>query len=209
MKKSAKALLLSLCAVLLVAASVMGTLAYLTSTDEVKNTFTVGKVQITLDEAKVNEYGKEVDESGTPIKEGETAPRVQSNEYKLIPGHTYVKDPTIHVAEGSEDCWLIVQVNDPLAEIEADSTIAAQMVQNGWSPIEDTTDTYGYKEEVSGGKDVVIFSYFKILGDYSDLSDYEDKEITVKAYAVQADGFDSPTAAMAALNTTPPAEPFK
>lgn len=47
-------------AVLLVAASVMGTLAYLTSTDTVKNTFTVGKVAITLDEAEVTEYGEAV-----------------------------------------------------------------------------------------------------------------------------------------------------
>ena len=41
MKTRSKALLLTLCAVLLVAASVLGTMAYLTSTDEVTNTFTV------------------------------------------------------------------------------------------------------------------------------------------------------------------------
>ena len=51
MKTKSKALLLTLCAVLLVAASVMGTMAYLTSTDKVENTFTVGNVKITLDEA--------------------------------------------------------------------------------------------------------------------------------------------------------------
>lgn len=44
MKTKSKALLLTLCAVLLVAASVLGTMAYLTSSAEVKNTFTVGKV---------------------------------------------------------------------------------------------------------------------------------------------------------------------
>ena len=43
-------------AVLLVSLSVGATLAYLTSTTQtVKNTFTVGKVNITLDEVKVNE----------------------------------------------------------------------------------------------------------------------------------------------------------
>lgn len=45
MKTRSKALLLTLCAVLLVAASVLGTMAYLTSTDEVTNTFTVGQVR--------------------------------------------------------------------------------------------------------------------------------------------------------------------
>ena len=39
MKTKRKALLLTFCAVLLVVASVLGTIAYLTSQDEVKNTF--------------------------------------------------------------------------------------------------------------------------------------------------------------------------
>ena len=46
MKNKKKTLLMSLAAVLLVAAGVFGTLAYLTSTTEtVKNTFTVGTYQ--------------------------------------------------------------------------------------------------------------------------------------------------------------------
>ena len=53
MKTKSKALLLTLCAVLLVAASVLGTMAYLTSTAKVENTFTIGKVEITLDETDV------------------------------------------------------------------------------------------------------------------------------------------------------------
>ena len=100
MKTRSKALLLTLCAVLLVAASVLGTMAYLTSTDEVNNTFTVGSVAITLDEA-------EVDENGTPV---EPAARVKSNEYKLMPGHTYTKDPTVTVEKGSESSCVRMKV---------------------------------------------------------------------------------------------------
>ena len=100
MKTRSKALLLTLCAVLLVAASVLGTMAYLTSTDSVENTFTVGSVAITLDEAKV-------DENGTPV---EGAARVKSNEYKLMPGHTYTKDPTVTVKEGSESSYIRMKV---------------------------------------------------------------------------------------------------
>ena len=74
MKTKSKALLLTLCAVLLVAASVMGTMAYLTSNDTVTNTFTVGKVAIKLDEANVGTDGKVID-----------ATRVKANEYKLLP----------------------------------------------------------------------------------------------------------------------------
>ena len=91
MKTKSKALLLTLCAVLLVAASVMGTMAYLTSTDKVENTFTVGKVAIKLDEAKANNDGSLV----------EGAARVKANEYKLLPGHTYNKDPMVTVLSGS------------------------------------------------------------------------------------------------------------
>ena len=99
MKTKTKALALALCAVLLVVSTVFVTMAYLTSkTDVVTNTFTVGKVTITLDEAKVTADGEKV----------QGADRVKENKYHLIPGHFYVKDPTIHVANGSEECWLFV-----------------------------------------------------------------------------------------------------
>ena len=100
MKTKSKALLLTLCAVLLVAASVMGTMAYLTSNDTVTNTFTVGKVAIKLDEAKVDDDGKAV--AG--------ADRVKANEYKLLPGLTYTKDPTVTVLDGSEESYVRMKV---------------------------------------------------------------------------------------------------
>lgn len=109
MKTGKKALLLALCAVLLVAATVMGTMAYLTSQDTVTNTFTVGRVAITLDEAKVNADGKPVDKGGNVVTL-EDAPRVDENGYKLMPGHTYTKDPTIHVDTSSEDCFIRAKV---------------------------------------------------------------------------------------------------
>lgn len=91
-KTKTKALLMSLCAVLLVAASVLGTMAYLTDSKDVKNTFTVGNVAIKLDEAKVDEMGNLVKN-----QDGTLADRVTQNAYKLLPGHTYVKDPTVTV----------------------------------------------------------------------------------------------------------------
>lgn len=100
MKTKSKALLLTLCAVLLVAASVLGTMAYLTSEDKVVNTFTVGKVKITLDEAKVDVNGVAV----TP------AARVEENSYKLMPGHTYTKDPTVTVLKDSEESYVRLKV---------------------------------------------------------------------------------------------------
>ena len=99
-KTKTKALLMSLCAVLLVAASVLGTMAYLTDSKDVKNTFTVGNVSIKLDEAKVTTDGK--------IVQG--ADCVQTNDYKLLPGHTYVKDPTVTVLKPSVDSYVRMKV---------------------------------------------------------------------------------------------------
>ena len=96
MKNVKKIVALLLCAVLLVAGSVAGTIAYLTSQDEAVNNFTVGQVKITLDEV-------EVDKNGEPIGNEK---RVQSNDYHLLPGQRYVKDPTVHVTKGSEDCYV-------------------------------------------------------------------------------------------------------
>lgn len=95
MKTKSKALLLTLCAVLLVAASVLGTMAYLTSTDTVTNTFTVGKVEIKLDETDVT---------------NPNGPRVKANSYKLMPGTTYTKDPTVTVKAGSEESYVRMKV---------------------------------------------------------------------------------------------------
>ena len=114
MKKAKKIVALVLCAALLMAGTVAATLAYLKSTDTVVNTFTIGSVTITLDETDVDAYG---------VKDGET--RVKANTYKLIPGHTYVKDPTIHVKGGSEACYLFVEVTDAIAAIQDTATVAA------------------------------------------------------------------------------------
>lgn len=98
MKKRTVALVLAI--VLVFAVAVGGTVAYLTSTANVKNTFTVGSVNIKLDEAKVTPDGKAV----TP------AERVTANDYKLMPGHVYTKDPTVTVLNGSEESYVRMKV---------------------------------------------------------------------------------------------------
>lgn len=194
MKKTTKSLLLGLCAVLLVTVSVLGTVAWLTSTDTIKNTFTVGRVAITMDEAKVNESGVRV---GTD--------RVATNSWKLMPGYTYTKDPTIHVSAGSEDCYLFVRVDNPLAAIEGEPTTASQMEANGWKAVEGQTDVYAYmgtQEDASepaavkAGADIAVFETFTVSEetDGSALASHAEEAITVTAYAVQAKGLTATTA---------------
>lgn len=117
MKKVRKAILLALCAVLLVGASVAGTLAYLTSqTKTLTNTFTVGKVEITLTEAKTDAYGRKLNKNGDLLQTaGGEEQRISTggNKYTLIPGQTYHKDPTLTLKKGSEDCIVFVKVKEP------------------------------------------------------------------------------------------------
>lgn len=190
MKKKTKALMLVLCAVLLVTASVLGTMAYLTSTDQVVNTFTVGKVAITLDEAKVNADGTAV----TP------AERVKGNAYHLLPGHTYTKDPTVHVQANSEDSFIFVKVENGIANYEAGTTIAAQIAENGWKPLTGVANVY-YKDYTKRAEstDLPVFDSFTIAGSANDADGWNnfsaETKVTVTAYAVQQDGFDTAAAA--------------
>lgn len=190
MKSKKKVFMTVLCAAALVVASVLGTMAFLTSKDQVNNTFTVGNVAITLDEAKV-------DTAGTPV---EGAARVKANTYKLIPGHEYTKDPTVHVTANSEDSWVFVKVKDDITAIEADTTVADQIKANGWTALDGFTGVY-YKEYATATTqtDLVVFENFKVKGD-ADVSQYANAKIDVTAYAIQKDGFDTAAKAWAEVS---------
>ncbi len=181
MKTKTKVLVLSLSAVLLVAVSVFSTIAFLKSSDNVVNTFTVGKVEITLDEVKVDEYGN-ADSTGE---------RVKTNTYKLIPSHTYTKDPTVHFLAGSEASYLFVKVENGLADIEkAGTTIESQILDNGWAALSGQTGVY-YKlvDATATNVDYVVFSSFTVA-DEANVSSYSTASIRITAYAIQADGFE-------------------
>ncbi|MGI6664172.1 MAG: SipW-dependent-type signal peptide-containing protein [Christensenellaceae bacterium] len=91
MKTKTKFLGLVMAAVLLVTATIFGTMAFLTDTEDVSNTFTVGAVNIELDEADLLNPNDRTTEG---------------NAYKLLPGQSYVKDPTVTVIAGSEEAYI-------------------------------------------------------------------------------------------------------
>lgn len=203
-KTKIKIFAMAMALVMVAVSSSLLTLAYLTSsTDTVTNTFTnSAKVKITLDEAKVDEYGVKIQELDGNNEMVDVA-RVLENRYKLIPGHSYVKDPTIHVEKGSEECWLFVKVTNPLTDIEDTTTIASQMSTNGWTVLSGSSDTYYYKSSVDAreeAKDVAVFEKLNIKSDAdTGNSAYASAKIEIIAYAVQKDGFDS---AQSAWNAT-------
>ena len=208
-----KKLMTVLALVLVIAMSVAGTYAYLTSKDTVVNTFTVGDVQIKLDEAKVDANGVAV----TP------AERVKANSYKLLPGHTYNKDPMVTVLKGSESSYVKMTVTfTKAAELDAifdPNGATLTSIFNGYDSTnwiykgntEDTannTRTYEfwYKETVAAlDADVeldALFDSITVPGGINNdqLATIKGMTITVNAYAIQADGFSTADAAWEAYS---------
>lgn len=205
MKKNLKkVLLLVLCAALLVSVTVAGTVAYLTSTAKVENTFTVGQVKITMDEALVNEYGQPINNTtDKTVVDVANAPRVAGNTYKLIPGFTYTKDPVVHVVGNSENSWIFVKVVNNIADNVGEIGLDAQIQNNGWTPLVGANGVY-YKEytKQTEQKDLKVFETFTIPADNLQGTTWtaaNNEVITVTAYAIQktngtADGFTPATA---------------
>ena len=221
MCKTKKVIALLMCAALLVLGSIAGTMAYLTSqTEEVKNTFTVGQVKITLDEAKVNSSGQPLNrEDGIYEEDGGTlADRVTANEYHLIPGKTYVKDPTVHFADGSAASWLFVEVKNDISALEpasgSNKTIAEQITGNGWTKLdsaEPVTANATVYYRTAAANDTGVAQDYKVFGTFtvdssktnSDLSAITSSNyVTITGYAIQeSDSFlfsDGDTAALSA-----------
>ena len=95
-------------AILILIASVGATMAYLVASSKpVRNTFTVGYVQLSLTETT-------------------------GDAYQLIPGTSPAKDPVLTVNAGSEACWLFFKVEK---SPEFDNYVTFS-VADGWQPLE-------------------------------------------------------------------------
>lgn len=207
MKKMTKILCAVLALVLAVGAGIGGTLAWLTDkTETVTNTFTVGKLAITLDESDTDEYGV--------VKAD--AERVKANEYKLVPGHRYVKDPVVHVQPNSEASYVYVVVENGLQPVIDAKHIGApedficnieEQMRTGtpasheWNMFPAVVNgkyaTVHWKAVKATGEgetiDLPVFDYFQLRGniDNATVEQAANEKITITAYAVQQDGFGS------------------
>lgn len=151
-----------------------GTLAYLwDKTTTVTNTFTYGDINIDLTETE--------------------------REYKMIPGKEFAKDPTVIVEADSEACWLFIKVvktNNP------DTYLDYSIDTSIWTALPGVEGVYycevsAVSEDtpyaiLTGNKVIVKAGLTKqqltaIGTNYPTLS--------FTAYAVQADGFNTPAAA--------------
>lgn len=191
MKARSKALLLALCAVLLVAVSALGTMAYLTSeTQVITNTFTVGDINIELTETKP-----------------------ESKQAKIIPGVDIEKDPKVTVKKDSEACWLFVEVKEEGTFVANEVTYS---IADGWTALTDVDGVY-YREVgavtadtgfyvLAGNTDhpngVVTVSDTLTKADVNAITAEKQPTLTFTAYAVQKEGIDTAADAWAKVNTT-------
>lgn len=184
---------------LVAAISIGGTLAYLTAkTDAVTNTFTVGNVAITLDESKLENDGTL-----------DTATRVQTNSYKMIPGNTVAKDPAVAVTAGSEACWLFVKVE----ETTGLTNYLSYTVDTNWTALTGTPGVYYRSVNATDANNGVKYFVLKdnevsILNTVTQemMNAITNKttaqpELTFTAYAVQSANVATVAAAWDAVKT--------
>ena len=168
MKK--KVLLLALAAVILVAGSIGGTLAWFIDSASVTNTFTVGHVVI---EASEPEWNK------------------ADADHKLVPGKTLIKDPTVTVKQDSEKAYVFFKVT-------MSSNMAAVVTYtpaSGWETITGRAGIY-YRIVDTSDTDVSFPAFENNLlavstaATQADLSTISSDTMRISFAAVQYEGMD-------------------
>ena len=152
-----KTLLTILCTVL-ACSCVMGvTLAFLMDkTETITNTFTVGKVDIGLEET--------------------TGPN-----YKMIPGASIKKDPKVTVYAGSEACWLFVKIEET-----NNTAGYITYTLDGWTAVDGEAGVYSKAVSASDNdQEFSVFTGDKVTVSDVVTQTTAQVTIKVTAYAVQ------------------------
>ena len=161
MKKTLIAVVLTLVVCLCAFGTTLALLA--DKTESVVNTFTVGDVDITLTETT-------------------------GDEYKMIPGSTIEKDPTVAVLADSEECWLFVEIKE---SDNLDAFIAYE-VADGWTELAGNAGVY-YRTAKAGDSfsvladDQVTVKETVTKAQMDAITDVTKPTLTFTAYAVQAE----------------------
>ena len=190
MKK--KLMAVALATIIAVMAVAGASLAWLKdTTDPVVNTFTEGKVDIDLYEHKYEDGALTSD----VIRNG-------GNSYKMVPGATFDKDPTVEVIDGSEACWLFVKIEE-VNNVDTFLEYAYITGADGWALLEKSTinnvPTIIIYREVSAEEASAGDSYQILVGnevsvktsvemkDMETIATNGQPQLKFTAYAIQSD----------------------
>ena len=162
-------IILIICAFLLVAAAVGGTLALLTDISEtVENNFTIGDVEIAIEDGA-------------------------EDKLPLLPGGTHEKDTRIVVKAGSEDAWLFVSIT----EANGLRSYVDYRIADGWEPLAENPGVY-YRSVPKSDTDTAfpVILDGKITVSTTVTKEMleaigKNPILTIHAYAVQKQGLDT------------------
>ena len=174
MRKTRKPIALGLAVALVAAVGVGATVAYLTDSESVANTFTVGNVGIDLYE---HDYVPE----GAAAAAGQVGAldmdkEVEGNaDYKLVPGVKLPKDPAVRVDNGSEECWLFVEVVPGNNTAKSGAEFVQWVIDPAWEQL-----------EVNGSAVENVF-YALYDGTEDEFNVLADKQVTVNPKVVKTD----------------------
>lgn len=170
-----KKILITIVATVLVCACIVGgTFAWLMDkTDAVKNTFTVGKIDISLSE-----------NTGT--------------NYKIVPGVNIDKDPAVKFEADSEACWLFVKIDEADWSDKLTYTLDNSVVT--WTELTTDSGIWYVKLTEAQAKAGTVYNILanKQIEVDDEIVNGEIKgqpTLTFTAYAIQSEGFaDAATA---------------
>lgn len=165
-----------MCVLMTLSGVAFGTIAYLTDTAKVVNRFTVGNVDITVDETDVDENGNPVpNPAEDPENPDDDYLRTQEdNCYPMIPGSEYKKDPTMTVTAGSEPAYvrMLVTITNAaeIKEIFAQLSTQYENYAAGFIPNEHVTgwdsavwNYFGATEDTTANTITLEFRYHDIV----------------------------------------------
>ena len=165
-----KSIIILIVGIILFIATLNSTIAWLKSESKMLiSKFTNGNIQITLTDEDLNENN--------------------TLNYEIIPGTTVEKNTYVTVNEGSEDCWLFVEIE----QTDNFNDFMSYTVEEGWQLLEENSNIY-YKE-ITKNNDNQVFNIIKdnIINVNSELTQEQCKNlnennypsISIAAYAIQ------------------------
>lgn len=136
--------------------------------------------------------------------------------YKMIPGNTITKDPTVTVDKKSEDCWVFVKVVENLGDWATYggkfTDYLSYTIDSGWTPLAGVPGVY-YREvsydadndqsfAVITGNAITVSNdtVTKEMMDKLYITGAQNPTLAFTAYAVQKANVDTPAEAWALVN---------
>lgn len=181
MKLNKKSILIVLLAIIIIAVMIGGTVAWLTASSKLVNSFTVG----TFEKPKTNPVTQETITLDSYLYE----PNWDASQAKLIPGVSIDKDPYVGIGAGSEDAVVYVYVQNDFAGTETAKNKVYFTLNTGWEAVAGQTvagaeaDTYAsglfkYTSGLTGSADKDAWTTTALFSDIEVAEDATSENLT-------------------------------